>query len=169
MSQKPSPVGEMMMLHGAAVLFGPDYLKNSLQLLRELKGSSAGMAVLGAETIDELGLPNGPVLACSLIFFHRKPEGVDWGRWDTLLLENIELSSAPPKGLGVADRSPEAPTVELAPAGSGGEMQLILLWKRPLEASHIVRTARAIERAYVENGGQYDKPGVLRRLRRFFS
>lgn len=153
----PPQTGERMMRHGAVVIFGPDYLENSLQLLKEMKGALESIAVLSCEKIDDLRIPDGPVLNCTMIFFHRRPSHMDVGAWDTALLKGLDLSSRPPKGLGVGDQSPEEPTVELVPAGEGA-MQLILAWLRPLELSHIVQTAREIERAYRENGGQYGKP-----------
>ena len=156
----PPQTGERMMRHGAIVLFGPDYLENSLQLLKQMKGALDGLAVLSCEKIDDLVIPNGPVLNCTMIFFHRRPARMDVGAWDTALLKDVDLDSQPPKGLGVSDRSPEAPSVELVPV-SESEMQLIVAWLRPLESSHIVETARAIERTYLENGGQYGKPSAL--------
>ncbi|MDD5305066.1 MAG: hypothetical protein PHS14_18360 [Elusimicrobia bacterium] len=150
----PPQTGERMIRHGAVVIFGPDYLENSLQLLKEMKEALTSTVVLSCEKIDDLAIPSGPVLNCTMIFFHRKPSHMDAGAWDTALLKGADLSSRPPKGLGVADQSPEEPKVELVPAG-GDEMQLILAWLRPLESSHIVQAARAIERAYLENGGSY--------------
>ena len=92
-----------------------------------------------------------------------------FGSWETALLKGFDLSSQPPKGLGVSDKSPEEPKVEFVRVGGDREMQLILTWARPLESSHCVQTARAIERSYLENGGQYVKPGVFKRLRSLFS
>jgi len=163
----PPQAAEMMMLHGAAVLFGPDYLENSLQLMKAMKDRLGGMQILSCEKIDDLILPSGPVLACSMTFFHRMPPHMNFGTWDTALLKGVELASRPPKGLGVADQSPEDPKVELIPVG-GDEMQLVLAWLRPLEAAHIVLTARALERAYLEHGGLYPPPGVFKRLRGLF-
>lgn len=164
----PSQVGEMMLLNGAVVVFGPDYLENSLLMLEENKDALAGKAVLSCEKIDDLRIPAGPALNCLLIFFHRLPPGTSVSSWQSALLKGIDLGSRPPKGLGVADKSPEDPKVELVPAGDR-EMHLILTWTRPLEATHFVETARALERSYLENGGQYGKPGVLKRLRNLFS
>lgn len=164
-NEPPARLSEQMLLCGAVVFFGPDYLKNSLFMLKHLKGALAGMAVFSAEKIGDLVIPNGPVRAASMTFFHRKPAGADWGKWGTALLAHVELSSPPPKGLGVADRSPQTPAVELVPVDRAGEMQLILTWTRPLEASHLARTARAIEASYLENGGRYGKPGLFKRLR----
>ena len=67
----PPQVGEMMLLNGAVVAFGPDYLENSLLLLKQMKETLAGMAVLTCEKIDDLRIPSGPVLNCLMIFFHR--------------------------------------------------------------------------------------------------
>ena len=141
-------------MRGAIILFGPDYLENSLLLIKQMKDALTSMAVLSCEKIDDLRIPNGPVLNCTLIFFHRRPSHMDAGAWDTALLKGVELRSQPPKGLGVTDTSPEEPTVELVPVDKD-EMQLILAWLRPLESSHVVAAARAIERAYQEYGGQY--------------
>jgi len=151
----PPQTAELFLTRGAVVLFGPDYLDNSLQLINEMKGALDGIAVLSCEKIDDLRLPNGPVLNCSMIFFHRRPARMDVGAWDTALLEGVNLQSQPPKGLGVADQSPEMPNVELVPV-SGDEMQLIVTWLRPLASNHIVETARAIERAFLEHSGRYN-------------
>lgn len=155
----PPKTGEAMLTRGAVVLFGPDYLENSLELIKEMKGKLAATVVLSCEKIDDIRIPNGPVLSCSMIFFHRRPARMDVGAWDTALLAGVDLRSQPPKRLGVPDKSPEMPTVELVPAGET-EMQLILTWLRPLASSHIVHTARAIEHAYLAHGGRYNKPDV---------
>jgi hypothetical protein len=164
----PSNVSEMMMMHGGVVVFGPDYLENSLLIIKEMKDALAGMAILSCEKIDDLRIPSGPMLACSIIFFHRMPSDMSSGEWGEALLKGVVLRSHPPKGLGVSDKSPEDPTVEFVRVG-GKEMQLILTWLRPLELSHCVQTARAIERSYLENGGQYGKAGVFKRLRNLLS
>ena len=156
------------MTQGAVVIFGPDYLENSIELLKQMKGGLDGMAILSCERIDDLAVPEGPVLACSMIFFHRKPAHLTFGSWDTILLKNVDLTSEPPKGLGVPDKSPERPKVEMVPVGLD-ETQLIVTWVRPLEASHIVKAARALEHAYLENGGIYHPPGVFKRLKSLFS
>lgn len=163
----PPRVGEIMMTQGAAVLFGPDYLENTLLLTKE--GALEGLAVLSCEKIDDLRIPSGPVLACSMIFFHRVPSDMSFGSWEEALLKSVVLRSHPPKGLGVSDKSPEDPKVEFVRVGGKREMQLILTWLRPLESSHLVQTARAIERSYLEHGGEYGKPGVFKRLRNLFS
>lgn len=165
----PPQVGEMMLRQGAVVLFGPDYLENSLLLLKELKGALAGKAVLSCEKIDDLRIPRGPALNCVMIFFHRVPSDAALGSWEAALLKGVVPRSTPPQGLGVGDESPEDPTLEFAPAGEERKMQLTLTWARPLEASHIVRTARALERSYLENGGRYGGPGFFKRLRGLFS
>lgn len=165
----PSEVSEMMMMQGGVVVFGPDYLENSLLMIKQLKGDLAGMAFLCCEKIDDLRIPSGPVLACSMIFFHRVPSAMSFGEWEDALLKRVVLRSHPPKGLGVSDKSSEDPRVEFVRVGGGREMQLILTWLRPLESSHCVQTARAIERSYLEHGGQYSKPGVVKRLRNLFS
>jgi hypothetical protein len=152
----PPQTGEVMMTKGAVVAFGPGYLENTLQLIKESKGALENGLVLSCERIDDLIIPDGPVHNCLMIFFHRKPAHMDPGAWDTALLQGVDLRAFPPRRLGVADRTPEEPTVELVPAGD--EMQLIVSWLRPLESAHIVRTARAIERSYVEHGGQYGHP-----------
>jgi hypothetical protein len=157
-----------MLLQGAVVLFGPDYLENSLLMLKELKGALAGKAVLSCEKIDDLRVPHGPALSCMMVFFHRVPDGTTYMTWEKELLKGLSLRSQPPKGLGVADQSPEEPTVELVPVNQK-DMQLIVTWRRPLEASHFVQVARALERSYLENGGQYGAPGVFKRLRGLFS
>jgi len=157
-----------MLLNGAVVLFGPDYLENSLLMVEKMKDALAGRAVLSCERIEDLRVPDGPVLNCSMVFFHRMPARMDFGTWDTVLLKDLALDSRPPKGLGVDDQSPEKPNVELVPVG-GAQMQLIVTWTRPLEASHIVRAARALERAYLEHGGQYDPPSLYKSLRGLFS
>lgn len=159
----PPQVSEMMLLQGAVVIFGPDYLENTLLMHKDLM--LAGKAVLSCEKIDDLRVPSGPVLNCVMIFFHRLPSHMTFGSWETALLKGIVLRSHPPKGLGVSDKSPEEPEVEFVSVGRKREMQLILTWKRPLEASHCVQTARAIERSYLENNGQYGKPGIFKRLR----
>lgn len=165
----PPQVGEMMMMQGAVVVFGPDYLENTLLMIKEMKGALSDMAVLSCEKIDDLRIPSGPVLACSMIFFHRVPSEMTFGSWERALLKDVVLRSHPPKGLGVSDKSPEDPRVEFVEVGDEREMQLILTWLRPLESSHFVQTARAIERSYLDNGGQYGKPGVFKRLRNLFS
>src|SRR5688500_18953195 len=119
----PPQTAELMMLHGAAVLFGPDYHENTLQLIKMMKDRLGGLQILSCERIDDLIVPSGPVLACSMTFFHRMPAHMNPGTWDTALLKGVELASRPPKGLGVADQSPEEPRVELVPVG-GDEMQL---------------------------------------------
>lgn len=156
-SDLPPQAAEIMLQNGAALLFGPSCLENSLQLINDLKGAIPDLAIFSCEAIDDLRLPDGPALNGSLIFFHRKPAHMDPGAWDTTLLRGIDLRSFPPRRLGVADRTPEEPTVELVPAG-GAEMQLIVTWLRPLESGHLVRVARAIERSYREHGGQYHDP-----------
>ena len=163
----PPKVAELMKFNGAVVLFGPDYLKNSLLVIEQYQHLLQSVAVLSCEKIDDLRVPDGPALNCSMTFFHRKPPAADFGVWDTALLKGVDLNSQPPQGLGVADKTPEAPEVELVPV-DGREMQLILTWRRPLEASHIVKTARALERAYLANGGEYDPPGVFKSLRGLF-
>lgn len=150
----PPQTAELFLTRGAVVLFGPDYLANSLELINQMKGRLDGIAVLSCEKIDDLRLPNGPVLNCTMIFFHRRPARMDVGAWDTALLEGVELLSHPPKGLGVDDQSPEMPAVELVPV-SDTEMQLIVTWMRPLASNHIVESARAIERSFVAHGGAY--------------
>jgi len=125
-----------------------------------MKDTLASTVVLSCEKIDDLRVPNGPVLNCSMIFFHRRPALMDVGAWDTALLEGVDLRSLPPKGLGVGDQSPEMPAVELVPV-SGDEMQLIVTWLRPLASNHIVETARAIERAFLEHGGRYNESDVV--------
>ena len=164
----PTIVGEQMLLQGAVILFGPDYLENSLLMLKQFKGALAGKAVLSCEKIDDLRVPGGPVLNCMMVFFHRVPDGATYMTWEKELLKDVALRSQPPKGLGVADRSPEEPKVELVPVNQK-EMQLIVTWLRPLEANHLVQTARALERSYLEKGGRYGKPGVFKRLRSLFS
>ncbi len=154
----PPQTAELMLQNGAVVLFGPDYLENSLQLANDLKGALPGLAIISCEKIDDLSIPDGPLLNGSLIFFHRKPAHLDAGAWDTTLLKGIDLRAFPPRRLGVGDRSPEEPTVELVPAG-GAEMQLIITWLRPLESGHLMRVARAIEQSYREHGGRYDDSG----------
>lgn len=156
----PPQTAELLLTRGAIVLFGPDYLENSLALIKEMKGKLGSAVVLSCEKIDDIRIPNGPVLSCTMIFFHHRPAGMDVGAWDTALLNGIDLRSEPPKRLGVADKSPEMPTVELVPAGET-EMQLILTWLRPLASSHIVHTARALERAFLEHGGRYNEPGAV--------
>ena len=153
----PPQIGEMMLTRGAVVLFGPDYLENTLELLKQMKDALDGMAVLSCEKIDDLRIPNGPMLNCSMIFFHRRPAHMDAGNWDTALLKGVDLISQPPKGLGVDDQSPESPSVELAPV-SADEMQLIVSWLRPLASNHVVEAARAIESAFLEHGGRYNEP-----------
>lgn len=152
----PPQTGERMMTQGAVVLFGPDYLENSLLLAQEAKDATGSAAVLCCEKIDDLNIPDGPVLNCALIFFHRRPAHLDLGAWDTALLQGIDLRAVPPRGLGVADKTPEAPGVELVPV-DGTETQLILTWLRPLESGHILRVARAIERSFLQHGGAYSK------------
>lgn len=160
MTPKELPPGtaEAMLKRGVVVLFGPDYLVNSIQLIKEAEETLGATVVLSCEKIDDLRIPNGPVLNCSMIFFHRRPAGMDVGLWDTALMDGVELRAMPPKGLAVADRSPQMPTVELVPVG-GDEMQLILAYPRPLASAHIVHTARAIERAFLAHGGRYNEPG----------
>lgn len=160
MAPKELPPGtaEAMLKRGAVVLFGPDYLVNSLQLIEEAKETLGATVVLSCEKIDDLRIPNGPVLSCTMIFFHRRPAAADVGAWDTALLDGVELTAPPPKGLGVADQSPQLPAVELVPVG-GDEMQLIVAYSRPLASAHIVHTARAIERAFLAHGGRYNDPG----------
>ena len=155
----PPQVADMMMTQGAVVLFGPDYLDNSLELINQMKDALGGVAVLSCRKIDDLRIPDGPMLNCSMIFFHRRPAHMDAGKWDTALLKDVELISQPPRGLGVDDRSPEAPSVELAPV-SADEMQLIVSWRRPLESNLVVEAARAIERAFLAHGGRYDEPAA---------
>lgn len=159
MSPKELPPGtaDLLLTRGAVVLFGPDYLVNSLQLIKEAKDTLGGVVVLSCEKIDDLRIPNGPVLSCTMIFFHKRPENMDVGAWDTALTHGhgLELAAQPPKGLGVSDPAPEMPAIELVPV-EGREMQLILAWRRPLASSHIVHTARAIEQAFLENGGAYN-------------
>lgn len=142
------------MTQGAVVIFGPGYLENSLRLIKAMKGTLEQTTLLSFERIDDVIIPDGPVLHCSMIFFHRKPAHMDLGAWDTALLQGIDLRAFPPRRLGVPDRTPEEPKTELVPAG-GDEMQLILSWLRPLESAHIVRVARAIERSFLEHGGRY--------------
>lgn len=149
----PAHVGELMTTQGAVLFFGPGHLANSLKLIEEMKSALEHTTFLSFEKIDDVVLPDGPVLNCTMVFFHRKPPHMDLGDWDTALLQGIDLRAFPPRRLGVPDKTPEEPTVELAPAGL--EMQLILSWLRPLEAAHIVRVARAIERSYLEHGGEY--------------
>lgn len=160
MTPKELPPGtaDLLLTRGAVVLFGPDYLVNSLQLIKETKDTLGGVVVLSCERIDDLRIPNGPVLNCTMIFFHKRPAGMDVGAWDTALLHGhgLDLRSQPPKGLAVPDQTPEMPAVELVPV-EGQDMQLILAWRRPLASSHIVHTARAIERAFLDNGGVYDE------------
>ncbi|MDO8757158.1 MAG: hypothetical protein Q7J64_04035, partial [Elusimicrobiota bacterium] len=120
----PPRISELMMLQGAVVILGPDYLENSVLLVKQMEEALSDMVVLSCEKIDDLRVPNGPVLACSLIFFHRMPPHMNFGSWDTALLKDVDLMSHPPKGLGVADKSPESPKVELVPAGDEREMQL---------------------------------------------
>lgn len=165
----PPQVGEMMLLNGAVIVFGPDYLENSLLMINEMRAALAGKAVLSCERIDDLVIPSGPVLNCMMVFFHHLPSDISFGSWGSALLKGVVLRSHPPKGLGVSDKSPEDPTVECVQVGGDREVQLILTWLRPLESSHFVQTARAIEHSYLENGGQYGKPGVLRRLRNLLS
>ena len=109
----PTAVSEMMMTQGAVVVFGPDYLENSLLMLKQAARELAGMAFLSCEKIDDLRIPSGPVLACSMIFFHRLPAAMSFGEWEEALLKRVELRSQPPKGLGVSDKSPENPSVNL--------------------------------------------------------
>lgn len=149
----PPRTAELMMTRGAVVAFGPGYLENSLQLAREMKGALEDMAFLSCERIGDLIVPDAPVLNCTMIFFHRKPAHMDAGAWDTALLQGVDLRAFPPRRLGVPDKTPEEPNVELVPAG--GEMQLILSWLRPLESAHITRVARAVEDSYLRNGGAY--------------
>lgn len=155
----PPRTAELLLTRGAVVLFGPCYLDNSLRVIEAMNGALDDIAVLSCERIDDLRLPNGPVLSCSMTFFHRRPAHMDVGAWDTALLAGIDLRSQPPKRLGVPDPSPEMPVVELVPAG-GDEMQLIVTWLRPLASSHIVETARALERSFVDHGGRYDDPST---------
>ena len=150
----PPQIGEIMLQRGALVLFGPGYLENALRLVEDLKGETPDIAIISCEKIDDVRIPDGPVLTGSLMFFHRKPAHLDAGAWDTVLLQGLDLRSMPPRRLGVPDRTPEEPAVELAAAG-GDEMQLILTWLRPLESGHLVRIARAVERSYQEHGGLY--------------
>jgi hypothetical protein len=149
----PPQVGEMMLTRGAVVVFGPDYLENTLLMFKELQGALAGRACLSCEKIDDLRIPSGPVLNCLMIFFHRVPSDMSFASWEEALLKGIVLRSHPPEGLGVSDKSPEDPRVQFVPVGGNREMQLILTWLRPLESSHLVQTAQAIERSYLENGG----------------
>lgn len=149
----PPHVGELLMTRGAVVFFGPGHLANSVKLIEEMKETLEHTTFLSFEKIDDLIIPDGPVLNCTMVFFHHRPPHMDLGAWDTALLQGIDLRAFPPRRLGVPDKTPEEPTVELAPAGR--EMQLILSWLRPLEAAHIVRVARAIERSYLEHGGEY--------------
>lgn len=153
----PPQTAELMLTKGAVVAFGPGYLENTLQLIKNTKGALENSLLLSCEKIDDLIIPDGPVHNCLMIFFHRKPARMDLGAWDTALLQGIDLRAFPPRRLGVPDRTPEEPTVELVPAGE--ELQLIVSWLRPLESAHIVRTARAIEASYLANGGGYgDEP-----------
>ncbi|MBI4060653.1 MAG: hypothetical protein HY403_04415 [Elusimicrobia bacterium] len=164
----PPQVGEAMLRRGAVVAFGPDYLDNSLLMRQELRETLEGKAVLSCEKIGDLLIPDGPMLNCAMIFFHRLPSSSTMGAWKAALLEGVALASQPPRGLEVEDASPEEPVVEWARAGGADGLQLILTWFRPLESSHCVRTARALERSYLENGGRYGRPGLFRRLRGLF-
>lgn len=152
----PPQIGEIMLRRGAVIVFGPEYLENSLLMLQEMKEALASKAVLSCEKIDDLRIPSEPMLNCLMIFFHRAPPHMTFASWESALLEGVGTSTQVSK-------------VEFVPMGGERDMQMILTWLRPVKSDLCVQTARAIERAYRENGGHYPKPGVFTRLRNLFS
>src|SRR3569832_872513 len=94
-----------MTRRGAVIVFGPQYLEATMNLV----GPSNQKAVFSAEKADQLAVPEGLMIECSLVFAHSltwcrgrgvtQPELKDW---KNKLLDGITFKPAVVPGLSPA-------------------------------------------------------------------
>jgi hypothetical protein len=157
----PPEVKERMFSQGAVIVFGPTYLNTTLAMQEQL----AGQLVLSCERIDNLNIPSTLMLYCLMIFSHylpnckgRRVRDDDLQKWSSRFLKDITFRAATPLDTVPAEFASQEPEEKsLVGDETGDGVVLIVRWG-PVESSHCIEVARALERSYERNGGYYRIP-----------
>jgi hypothetical protein len=139
----------LMMREGGLIIFGPQYLEATMQLVDASKNKKA---VFSCAKIDDLEVPETLMIDCSLVFCH----SLTWCRgrgvtpaelkdWTAKLLYGIVFKPASVPGLKPADI--EEPTRQITADEKTNDLLLLVQWG-PVPSRHVVEAARALERAY---------------------
>lgn len=138
-----------MARRGALVVFGPQFLEATMNLV---DAKRADKAVFSAAKADELTVPDGLMIECSLIFAH----SLTWCRgrgvtkdelkdWKDKLLEGIAFKPASVPGLEPEDI--DEPSLRLTADEKTNDVLFLAQWG-PVPSRHCVEVARALQRAY---------------------
>jgi hypothetical protein len=150
MAEDPSKrLKDLMTRRGALIVFGPQFLEATMNLV---DAKSNDKAVFSAAKAEELAVPDGLMLDCSLIFAH----SLTWCRgrgvtadelkdWKEKLLEGIAFKPASVPGLAPEDI--DEPALRFTADEKTNDLLFLAQWG-PVPARHVLEVARSLQRAY---------------------
>ncbi|MFI5361040.1 MAG: hypothetical protein ACHQ49_03635 [Elusimicrobiota bacterium] len=143
-----SRLKDLMMRRGGLIIFGPQYLEASLNLV----DGRNEKAVFSCAKIDDADIPDALMLDCGLIFCHdltwcrgrgvTPPELKEWGE---KLLDGIVFK--PASVPGIEPEEIEEPAKRFTADEKTNSLLFLAQWG-PVPSRHCVGVARALERAY---------------------
>lgn len=150
MADEPSKrLKDLMARRGALIIFGPQFLEATMTLVDPARGDKA---VFSAAKADELAIPDGLMIGCSLIFAHSltwcRGRGVtqaELADWKDQLLAGIEFKPASVPGLAPEDI--DEPALRFTADAQTNDLLFLAQWG-PVPAKHCLDVARSLERAY---------------------
>ena len=136
-----------MARRGALIMIGPQFLEATMNLV----GPSNDKAVFSAEKADQLAVPDGLMIECSLVFAH----SLTWCRgrgvtpaelkdWKDKLLAGITFKPAVVPGLAPEDI--EEPSYRFTADEKTNDVLFLAQWG-PVPSRHCLEVARTLERA----------------------
>jgi hypothetical protein len=139
---------DLMTRRGAVIVFGPQFLEATMNLV----GPKNDKAVFSAEKADQLAVPDGLMIECSLVFAHSlawcRGRGVtpaELKDWKNKLLDGITFKPAVVPGLSPEDI--EEPSYRFTADEKTNDVLFLAQWG-PVPSRHCLEIARALERAY---------------------
>ncbi len=139
---------DLMARRGALIIFGPQYLQATMNLVN----STNGKAVFSCAKIDDLSVPDGLMIDCSMVFAHsltwcrgRGVTAAELKDWNEKLLAGIAFKPASVPGLSPADI--DEPSLRFTADEKTNDLLFLAQWG-PVPSRHIVEVARSLERAY---------------------
>jgi hypothetical protein len=139
---------DLMARRGALVIFGPQYVEATMNLV----GKGNDKAVFSCDKIDELSIPDGLMIGCSMVFAHsltwcrgRGVTAVELKDWNEKLLAGIDFKPASVPGLSPADI--DEPSLRFTADEKTNDLLFLAQWG-PVPSRHVVEVARSLERAY---------------------
>lgn len=139
---------DLMARRGALIVFGPQFLEATMNLV----GPSNDKAVFSAAKAEELAVPEGLMIECSLVFAHSltwcRGRGVTQAElkdWKDKLLAGITFKPAIVPGLSPEDI--DEPSYRFTADEKTNDVLFLAQWG-PVPSRHVLEIARTLERAY---------------------